>query len=92
MKTLFVRVLFVWASLCGIGTLAHATSEAETLYLGSVAMDVPAEMVRRLAPLTAYLSKAAGMKVVFRASPNLGSAVEELGKDFTQIAYLTPVA
>ena len=92
MKTLFVRVLFVWASLCGIGTLAHATSEAETLYLGSVAMDVPAEMVRRLAPLTAYLSKATGMKVVFRASPNLGSAVDELGKDFTQIAYLTPVA
>lgn len=67
-------------------------AEQDELYLGSVAMDVPAEMVRRLTPLTDYLSKKVGMKISFRASPNLGSAVNELGKDFTQIAYLTPVA
>ncbi len=65
---------------------------AEEIYLGSVAMDVPAAMVQRLTPLTAYLSKKTGLKISFRASPNLGSAVNELGKDFTQIAYLTPVA
>lgn len=83
-----------WAAallLC-IGTsLAHA-AEPEELYLGSVAMDVPAEMVRRLKPLTEYLTEKTGIKISFRASPNLGSAVNELGKDFTQIAYLTPVA
>ncbi len=71
---------------------AIQAAEQEELYLGSVAMDVPAEMVRRMTPLTEYLSKKTGIKISFRASPNLGSAVNELGKDFTQIAYLTPVA
>ncbi len=93
MKILFVRLLLVLLSLCGIIGFAQATPEAEkTLYLGSVAMDIPATMVRHLTPLTVYLSKKTGLKVVFRASPNLGSAVDELGKNFTQIAYLTPVA
>lgn len=83
-----------WAAallLCTSAGLVHA-AEPEELYLGSVAMDVPAEMVRRLTPLTDYLTKTTGIKISFRASPNLGSAVNELGKDFTQIAYLTPVA
>ena len=62
------------------------------IWLGSVAMDVPEAMARRLAPLTQYLSARTGLKVTFRASPNLGSAVYDLGNDFTQIAYLTPVA
>ena len=38
------------------------------------------------------MTKKTGIKITFRASPNLGSAVNELGKDFTQIAYLTPKA
>lgn len=67
-------------------------AESDEIYLGSVAMDVPAVMVQRMTPLAAYLSKKTGLKISFRASPNLGSAVNELGKDFTQIAYLTPVA
>lgn len=71
---------------------AAAAQAAKELYLGSVAMDVPAAMVQRLAPLTRYLSRETGLRVSFRASPNLGSAVHELGRDFTQIAYLTPVA
>lgn len=74
-------------------TAAHAAAPMpEELFLGSVAMDVPAAMVQRMTPLTNYLSKKTGIKISFRASPNLGSAVNELGKDFTQIAYLTPVA
>jgi len=93
MKILFVRLLLVLLSICGMTGFAQATPEAEkTLYLGSVAMDIPATMVQHLTPLTVYLSKKMGLKVSFRASPNLGSAVDELGKDFTQIAYLTPVA
>ena len=62
------------------------------LFLGSVAMDAPEAMVRRMAPLTQYLSVKTGYRVTFRASPNLGSAVYDLGNGFTQIAYLTPVA
>lgn len=71
------------------GAPAHAADE---LFLGSVAMDAPEAMVRRLAPLTQYLSDKTGYRVTFHASPNLGSAVYDLGNGFTQIAYLTPVA
>lgn len=71
---------------------APRAAEPEELHLGSVAMDVPAEMVRRMKPLTDYLSRRTGLRVTFRASPNLGSAVEDLGRGATQIAYLTPVA
>ncbi len=90
--------LFLAQCLIGLSTIgvlalpAHAAPAAEEIYLGSVAMDVPAAMVQRLTPLTSYLSKKTGLKVSFRASPNLGSAVNEIGKDYTQIAYLTPVA
>ena len=89
MKHAFSILLLTISLLIGIP--ASQASQDE-IALGSVAMDVPAEMVRRLKPLTAYLSNKTGLKVSFRASPNLGSAVNELGKDQTQIAYLTPVA
>lgn len=84
---------WVAALSCGVATSAGwAMGDAQELYLGSVAMDVPAAMVQRLTPLTRYLSAKTGLKISFRASPNLGSAVNELGKDYTQLAYLTPVA
>lgn len=60
--------------------------------LGSVAMDIPVEMIRRMNALTRYLAHATDLDVRFRPSPNLGSAVEDLGSFQTQIAYLTPVA
>ena len=83
----------LWISALLLAALNSAqAAEPEELFLGSVAMDVPAEMVRRMAPLTEYLTRKTGIRVSFRASPNLGSAVNELGKDYTQIAYLTPVA
>lgn len=94
MKTLLKPLLPVICAGClWVSSVQAATPVAEEeIFLGSVAMDVPAAMVQRLTPLTAYLSKKTGLKVSFRASPNLGSAVNELGKDVTQIAYLTPVA
>jgi phosphonate transport system substrate-binding protein len=48
--------------------------------------------VVRLKPLVQYLSASTGLKVTFRASPNMDAAAGDLGNDFTQIAYLTPVA
>ena len=74
----------------GIYAADHATGNG--LQLGSVAMDTPAEMIRRLTPLTKYLSNKTGLTVDFRASPNLNTAVEDLGSNITQIAYLTPAA
>jgi phosphonate transport system substrate-binding protein len=77
--------------LFAVTLLAPVFSHAD-MYLGSVAMDVPAAMVQRLTPLTRYLSAKTGEKIHFRASPNLGSAVDDIGVGHTQIAYLTPVA
>lgn len=94
MKTLLSLLSPILAASGLWATSVQATTPPATdeIYLGSVAMDVPAAMVQRLTPLTAYLSKKTDLKISFRASPNLGSAVNELGKDQTQIAYLTPVA
>lgn len=60
--------------------------------MGSVAMDIPVEMIRRLSGLTRYLALNTGLNIRFRPSPNLSTAVDELGSNQTQIAYLTPAA
>lgn len=84
-----VRLVFVLA----LSAAAQAQpAPPSTVYLGSVAMDAPAEMVRRLAPLTRYLTSQTGMSVEFRASPNMDSAIADLGNGVTRIAYMTPVA
>ena len=92
MKKLFAYLLHFGCAACLLLNSAGAAPKLEELYLGSVAMDVPAAMVERLTPLTAYLSKKSGIKVLFRGSHSLDSAVNNLGNNFTQIAYLTPVA
>lgn len=93
MKILHSQLPHGLSAICLVAAWVPAASAAaEEIYLGSVAMDVPAAMVQRLTPLSNYLSKKTGLKVSFRASPNLDSAVNELGKGQTQIAYLTPVA
>lgn len=90
-RRLFIN-LFAAISLL-ISSLTFATdSNTNELQLGSVAMDVPAEMVKRLTPLTQYLSQKIGSTVIFHPSPNLNSTVEDLGMNITQIAYLTPAA
>lgn len=60
--------------------------------MGSVAMDIPVEMIKRMSALTHYLALSTNINIRFKPSPNLGSAVEDLGTGQTQIAYLTPVA
>ncbi len=60
--------------------------------MGSVAMDIPVEMIKRMSALTNYLALSTNLNIHFRPSPSLGSAVEDLGTGQTQIAYLTPVA
>ncbi len=75
-------------------TISAPTSapQQETVTLGSVAMDIPVEMVKRMGALTNYISLNTGLNIRFRPSPNLSSAVDEIGTGQTQIAYLTPVA
>jgi len=77
------------AATAFVNTMACA---AGSVTVGSVAMDIPVEMIKRFDALTEYLSKTTGIQVTFRPSPNLGSAVDDLGQNRTQISYLTPVA
>lgn len=88
--------------LAGLAALLLASSpvmsapqkpqEDTTVTMGSVAMDIPVEMIKRLSALTNYLALNTGLNIHFRPSPNLDSAVDDLGNRQTQIAYLTPVA
>ncbi len=71
-------------------SISHAADTG--IHLGSVAMDIPAEMINRLTPVTKYLSQKTGLSITYQASPNLSSTVDDLGSGKTKIAYLTPVA
>jgi phosphonate transport system substrate-binding protein len=70
----------------------HPDAQTGEVTMGSVAMDIPVEMIKRMSALTHYLALSTHLNVRFRPSPNLGSAVDDLGTGQTQIAYLTPVA
>lgn len=67
-------------------------AEVQELYFGSVAMDVPAVMHRRLSPLTKYLSEALQRPVSLKLSPDMPTAVKEISNGTVNLTYLTPVA
>jgi phosphonate transport system substrate-binding protein len=85
-------VAWVGISLLPAQTSAAQKTRAVGVTMGSVAMDIPVEMIKRMSALTNYLALSTNLNVRFRPSPNLGSAVDDLGTGQTQIAYLTPVA
>lgn len=68
------------------------SSDGEGIRFGSVAMDTPVIMHQRLSPLTDYLSAALGQTVSLTLSSSMGDAIEAVGRDEVQLAYLTPVA
>lgn len=70
----------------------HAQAEAQGYTMGTVATDTPAAMVRRMEPLTRYLSLQTGIPITLRPAPQISLAIEDFGKGVTQIAYLSPVA
>lgn len=80
-------------SICFIipGT-SIATERSKELKFGSVAMDIPAVMHRRLTPLTQYLSKKIDVPVSLKLSPNMSAAIKDVAKGSVDLAYLTPVA
>lgn len=72
---------------------ALAKNEDKTpLRFGSVAMDIPAVMHKRLTPLTEYLSKVLNHPVVLSLSPNMPAAIKDVTNNRVDLAYLTPVA
>ena len=79
-------------ALCTLLWLGTAQSAPKELVFGSVAMDIPAEMHKRLTPLTQHLSKALGVPVRLHLSPNMKSAINKLVNGEVDFAYLTPVS
>ena len=77
-----------------IATIASSVLSAanKELIFGSVAMDIPAVMHKRLQPLTVYLSETLKMPVSLRLSPNMGAAINDTASGKVDLAYLTPVA
>ncbi len=69
-----------------------ADAPARELAFGSVAMDIPAAMHKRLSPLTDYLTRELGLPVRLKLAPNLTTAATELARGAVDLAYLTPVA
>lgn len=72
----------------------HASAEHQKseLVLGSVAMDVPAVMHRRLRPLTRHLARELDRPVRLKLAPSMRVAINELARGKVDISYLTPVA
>lgn len=70
---------------------AEVPVESE-IRLGSVAMDIPAEMHRRLMPLTKYLSTTLKRPVTLKLSSSMPAAIDEVSSGSVELAYLTPVA
>jgi phosphonate transport system substrate-binding protein len=64
----------------------------KVIRFGSVAMDIPAVMHKRLTPLTEYLSEQLKRPVVLTLSPNMAEAIENIATGKVDLAYLTPVA
>ena len=84
-------ILFSTLLMSPPSTLASAKTSNELLF-GSVAMDIPAVMHRRLKPLTHYLSDKLDRPVSLKLSPNMGAAIKEVVNKSVDLAYLTPVA
>ena len=84
--------LFAMAALIAMPIVAPAEVRAQELQFGSVAMDIPAVMHKRLTPLTQYLSEKIGRDVSLKLSPNMGAAIHEVASGNVDMAYLTPVA
>lgn len=77
------------ATLCSYG---YASASGQEIYFGSVAMDIPAIMHKRLQPLTRYLSAGLDRHVTLKLSPNMKSAIRDISSSSVDLAYLTPVA
>ncbi len=93
MKRLWILLVSAACVLSPLSAAAQAAVPAELeIRLGSVAMDIPAEMHRRLTPLTKYLSDTLKRPVTLKLSSSMSAAIEEVSNGNVELAYLTPVA
>jgi len=93
MKRYGKLLLCVACTLLPLAGMAQTSAPENTeIRLGSVAMDIPAEMYRRLAPLTKYLSQTLKRPVTLKLSPDMSAAINDVSNGNVELAYLTPVA
>lgn len=93
MKSLWIMLIGAGFVLLPLSGSAEAGTPANTeIRLGSVAMDIPAVMYRRLAPLTKYLADTLRRPVTLKLSPSMSAAIDEVSSNRVELAYLTPVA
>lgn len=82
-----------WAlAICLLVFNYQLMAEDNSVKFGSVAMDVPSVMHRRLTPLTKYLSEKIGKPVSLKLAKDMPQAIDDLSTGRVDIAYLTPVA
>lgn len=87
--TIFISLLTATTLFFSTGIHASGRDSGRNLRLGCAATEIPPEMVKRLTPLTKYLSSKTGISVKLHDPSDLHSAVEDLGMNNTQIAYLS---
>ncbi len=73
-------------------TIQASEQVLEPIRFGSVAMDIPAVMHKRLTPLINYLSEQLKRPVVLKLSADMAGAIENAVQGTVDLAYLTPVA
>ncbi|WP_198263850.1 phosphate/phosphite/phosphonate ABC transporter substrate-binding protein [sulfur-oxidizing endosymbiont of Gigantopelta aegis] len=82
---------FLLAFFVPTNASAEHQHQAELLF-GSVAMDIPAVMHKRLSPLTNYLSQTLNIPVSLKLAPNMKTAIADTVNGDVDLVYLTPVA
>ncbi len=87
-----ILVLGLAATLLGWGPMQSACASQRAIRFGSVAMDIPAVMHRRLIPLTQYLSHELGEPVSLKLAKDMPGAIKDVAHGTVDLAYLTPVA
>jgi phosphonate transport system substrate-binding protein len=80
------------ALLAWLALIQLAAAGQGEIRFGSVAMDIPAVMHRRLTPLTQYLSKELGRPVSLKLAEDMPGAIKDIADSNVDLAYLTPVA
>ncbi len=90
LRAALIGVLAIMAAM--LCTDGYVSAKGQEIYFGSVAMDIPAIMHKRLQPLTRYLSAGLDRQVTLKLSPNMKSAIKDVSSGAVDLAYLTPVA
>ena len=92
-KKIFQSTIALFLSVMSLAvTAAYGDTDKRAIRFGSVAMDIPAVMHKRLTPLTRYLSNALQRPVILKLAPNMPAAIDDVGSAAVELAYLTPVA